>query len=821
MRKCFKALSAWTCALVIGLLCTATAEAQAPAVRVMPEGVKTTTKHTAYAWAGQPLTVWGSVTWSASSSGNYDWDFGDSSPHATGVVVDNRDIAVSHTYGTAGTYYATLSVSDGAGGSGQAQVRIDVLPNNDGQAAINLAIERGLKYLYLTQSGNGSWSNEPAQTALSLLAFENRGHQPISSTSDIYRDSVVAGLNYAFTTLITQPATPGWQPVDFNGNGVMVGQYSPYCNDESFYPHGMIMMALVAAGPYDRAYPATDAVHNPALNLQVPGSVPAIGGSSYYRVLQDMVEFAAWAQADPGNWGRGGWRYCPNDGEADNSVGQWPAIGLEAAEQWGIVAPSWVKTELRNYWLGYSYNSAYGGWGYDGSSLLDIAHSGAGLSMMAYAGIPKTDPWAVQALRALADHWSGDLYYTWDGGYWPYWPSHYGSGYTNFYAMYGVAKAMRIARDAMGAVSEINQIVGTSTTIDWYAQYANYLLSIQGGSGEFPGWWYWSTDIATPFSILILEPTVASLRPQANIVASPNPVHASTTVNFDISGSTHQDPVRYLASWKIDFDAANGVNWATPDVQGVFPVSGVIAKAGGYPETGGDYDVTATVQVTDNVGETAEWTVIVHITSSWVAPIAAPGGPYFGSIGIPIVLNGSGSYSPNVGGLITLYEWDLNGDGTFEVNAGNSPTYAAMWPSPYTGQIGLRVTDNLGHVSTASVYTRITVSDLKPVSYPLISSARINRNVWEYVYRFTIKNQGSGDATNVSAVLQNWPSQVTVIDGSVTFGTVAAGQTVASSDTFTVRIDRSVAVSNNDLSWKLTFTVPGGSQYVLVNFPLY
>ena len=112
--------------------------------------------------------------------------------------------------------------------------------------------------------------------------------------------------------------------------------------------------------------------------------------------------------------------------------------------------------------------------------------------------------------------------------------------------------------------------------------------------------------------------------------------------------------------------------------------------------------------------------------------------------------------------------------------------------------------------------------DLKPVSYPLVSYRRITRTVWEYTYQFVIKNVGTGDATAVFAMLQNWPAQVTVVDGNVTFPTVPAGGTqVTSTDTFAIRIDRSVPVQNTDLSWRLQFTDAAGTAWTLVNFPLF
>jgi hypothetical protein len=390
--------------------------------------------------------------------------------------------------------------------------------------------------------------------------------------------------------------------------------------------------------------------------------------------------------------------------------------------------------------------------------------------------------------------------------------------------MYGIAKAARIARDAGGDVSPVVEF-GAGTPINWYDRYVTYLLPKQQANGSWTGWWYWGTGISTPFALLILEPTVSSLRPVAAIAALPNPVNAGTTVNFDISGSTHQDPNKYLVSWKLIFDTTSGKTWANPDASGSFPVVGSIPKVGGYPDKlpPVSYDVSAIVQVTDNVGETSEATTVVRVTTDKVPPIADPGGPYFGRPGEPVTLDGSASYDPNLGGSIVRYEWDLDGNGTYETDAGSSPTLNRTWSTPYAGQIGLRVTNDLLMTSTATAYTEITVCDLRPVSYPLISYRRVGRTIWEYTFKFEIKNVGSGDASAVTAVLQDWPAQVSVIDGNVAFpGTVVAGgPSVLSSDTFTVQINRNVPVQNRDLTWILKYTDNAGDTWTLVNFPLF
>lgn len=801
----------------------------APVVRVMPDGIKTPTKHTAYAWAGEEITVWGNVTWDTSTTGTWEWELdGDGTYDLSGSVTNAKDITVNYTYIAAGTYFPNLRVTDGNGETATAQLRLDVLPADDGIASVNLAIERGLKWLYLQQAADGRWTTyagyTASPTALTVLSFENRGHLPISGTSDIYRDTVVNGLTYLATQLryssdigpqpAGDPDTHGIYPSAGIPDGHMVDlAYSGRSN----YEQGMVMLAFAAAGPYNQGADPYDALLNPALNLTA-----TIGRSEggtitlrYYDLLAGMVDYVAWAQTDTG-YGRGAWRYSGNNSGGDNSVAQWPAIGAEAAEGWGLFVPSFVKSEMLNYWVPATFSSITGGWGYTDTSYQTVSHAGAGMCILSWLGVPKTDSRMVQTLAWLDTNWIGG-YYTGEGYYWYPWPLHMQGGYyTNYYAMYGIAKGARIARDATGNVSEIS-IIGSH---DWYSEYTHHILHEQltDGSWQTTMAGYHTSTLNTPWALLVLEQTISSLRPQAAIGATPNPVPPNTNITYDVSGSTHQDPAKYLVSWKIDFDVDDGVDWTHPDAQGLFPTSSV-TKIGGFPDLDYDYHKTATVQVIDNVGETDEATVIVHIETGNVPPIADADGPYFGSVGSPITLDGSGSYDPDPGGTLVSYDWDLDGDGQYDDASGE--IVQNIWNTPYTGYVGLQVCDNDGACSVGSAYTSITVSDLKPVSYTLQSYRRISRTVWEYTYQFTMENTGNGDATDVSASMQLAPAQVQIIDGDVTFGTIEAGQQVTAQDTFTIRIDRSVAVDNNDLLWTLTFTDSGGVVWKLVNFPLF
>jgi len=88
-------------------------------------------------------------------------------------------------------------------------------------------------------------------------------------------------------------------------------------------------------------------------------------------------------------------------------------------------------------------------------------------------------------------------------------------------------------------------------------------------------------------------------------------------------------------------------------------------------------------------------------------PIADANGPYQGDEGKAIVFDGSGSSDPD--GTIVSYEWDLDGDGTYETTGA---TPSKTWGDDYTGTIGLRVTDDMGATDTDT--TTVTVLNVAP-----------------------------------------------------------------------------------------------------------
>jgi PKD domain len=61
-------------------------------------------------------------------------------------------------------------------------------------------------------------------------------------------------------------------------------------------------------------------------------------------------------------------------------------------------------------------------------------------------------------------------------------------------------------------------------------------------------------------------------------------------------------------------------------------------------------------------------------------------------------------------GSITRYEWDLDGDGTFETDGGSTPTASRRFTTAGTATVGLRVTGSAGQTDSASSVVNVSSS---------------------------------------------------------------------------------------------------------------
>jgi PKD repeat protein len=92
-------------------------------------------------------------------------------------------------------------------------------------------------------------------------------------------------------------------------------------------------------------------------------------------------------------------------------------------------------------------------------------------------------------------------------------------------------------------------------------------------------------------------------------------------------------------------------------------------------------------------------------------PNALAGGPYTGTEGQSIALDGSGSGDPESN--IVTYEWDIDNDGTYEYNS-SSPFQSHTYVQDGTYTINLRVTDSRGEQDLAT--TTATIDNNPPTA---------------------------------------------------------------------------------------------------------
>jgi hypothetical protein len=111
--------------------------------------------------------------------------------------------------------------------------------------------------------------------------------------------------------------------------------------------------------------------------------------------------------------------------------------------------------------------------------------------------------------------------------------------------------------------------------------------------------------------------------------------------------------------------------------------------------------------------------------------------------------------------------------------------------------------------------------DLVMGNYILASKVRSGETTFDYTFQASVSNIGEKDATNVTAILTSLVTSTAVIKGDLAFGDVPAGETVASADTFVVRIDRSIDFNQDDFEWdiKANFT-NSASPEIIVDDPM-
>jgi plastocyanin len=194
-----------------------------------------------------------------------------------------------------------------------------------------------------------------------------------------------------------------------------------------------------------------------------------------------------------------------------------------------------------------------------------------------------------------------------------------------------------------------------------------------------------ATDDKGRRSIALLSVRVSEPAPVAAFLVSPTVTRPHQPVTFDASGTTDADGDIATYEWDLDGDSSTG--------PGGFEVG-----TGNVPQTTRSFTGSGTrevrLRVTDAAGNTSvaiEQLTIANLQPSAEFTAAA------GRAGETSAFDASGSSDAD--GAIAWYEWDLDGDGTFETDSGASPRATRIYASPGPVKVGLRVTDNGGAVT--------------------------------------------------------------------------------------------------------------------------
>ncbi|MHA2231391.1 MAG: PKD domain-containing protein [Candidatus Hodarchaeales archaeon] len=456
-------------------------------------------------------------------------------------------------------------------------------------AQIQTAIVNGIAWLAADQEADGSWPSyygDVATTGLAVLKLEHYAYE-LGYTSPFdpaypYHQEVEDGLDYLFgagrmflTTMTLQDHTAGATGTVDDPDTLpdTLGVYAQ--GSYPVYDTGIVLAAVSASG-------------TPLRVVNVAGSV--VNTWTYFDVAQDMVDYLAWAQSDldyaPYGMGEGGWTYTPLNNAyrggsygTDQSNNGYAVLGLAYATDFGCTVPTWVKTELNAYIDDIqdpvNGDARDGGswYGHQGDTIgVNILKTGNLIFEMALVGDTPTTPRVVDALDYLARTWGAPSGANsppgWDGN-----PAQY---QTMFCAMKGL--------EYMG--------ITVFNSIDWYADFADAIVTQQSGSGA------WTTSsgrgtptIITAWALLTLERAArAPEAPVAIFTESAHTVTAGTPITFNPSGSYDLDGTIVLYEFDFESDGTYDVSNAVPTV-----VTHTYFTPGPY---------TVTLRVTDNDGLT-------------------------------------------------------------------------------------------------------------------------------------------------------------------------------------------------------------------------
>jgi YD repeat-containing protein len=201
--------------------------------------------------------------------------------------------------------------------------------------------------------------------------------------------------------------------------------------------------------------------------------------------------------------------------------------------------------------------------------------------------------------------------------------------------------------------------------------------------------------------------------PVASFSASPGATDTGQAVSFDGSASAAPGGAsiaRY--QWDLDGDGSFETDTGTdPHASQTYATPG---------------SVTVRLRVTDTIGDQSdvEQTVIVRNRPPVAVLTVSPARVLVGQTAF---LDAGASFDPD--GRVTRYQWDLNGDGTFETDTGaRTGTLSLPVSTPRTMTLRLRVTDDTGATADAAApLSVVRAGPAPPTAECLAAKARVNK----------------------------------------------------------------------------------------------
>lgn len=280
----------------------------------------------------------------------------------------------------------------------------------------------------------------------------------------------------------------------------------------------------------------------------------------------------------------------------------------------------------------------------------------------------------------------------------------------------------------------------------------------------------------------------AHYAPSAKIAQSATAVIPGQSVTLNGAGSSDADGiVKY--EWDLNGD-------------GTFEATGA-QQTTSFPTVG---PRTVTLRVTDGLGATGVAKAAIKVHRAPTALVVSR--PVAPAVNQAVILDASRSSDD---GSIAKYEWDLNGDNTFETTT-TTPTTTTVFATTGAKKVGLRVTDNDGAADTTALNLQVTdtpVAQIDRVAPKLRPSSRSLRMSKTGRVSFRVKCPASEQICTVSAQLRGTKGALRGRTLARTAKSVQGGR----SATLTLPLSRraTLAVSRHRVAAQLVLSVRDGS----------